>query len=96
LVTTRSFPFIINLDGDWFYGWGFSILNLWIKMKEAAISTHTLAHSNLVHLYVYSSQDNGLPTMLAAKLRPCLDHNGNGNPWRGMQIGSVEILFLSN
>jgi len=34
--------------------------------------------------------------MLAAKLRPCLDHNGNDNPWRGMQIGSVEILFLSN
>lgn len=62
----------------------------------ASISTQTLVYSNQVQLYVCSSQDKGRPTILAAKLKPGLDHRGKGRPCRRIQTGIVEILFLSN
>jgi hypothetical protein len=75
---------------------GLSMSKLWTKGKAASTSTHNLAYSSLLQVYVSSSQERGLPTILATKLRPCLDHKGKGNPWSRIHTGRVEILLLSN
>jgi len=59
-----------------------TISYLLMRGRAVVISTHPLAYSSLVQLFVCSSQDKDFPTILAAKLSPCFVHSGNGSLWR--------------